>query len=103
MTSLTRRTFLRAAGVSLALPVLESLQPARLRCRQDRADSPGAFHLHAAGQARRLQPTLGARDREKVDEYFTSVRELEQRLVTNEEWGPRNPSPRSPPRRRRTT
>ena len=28
----------------------------------------------------------GARDREKLDEYFTSVRELEQRLVTAEEW-----------------
>ena len=27
MPPLTRRTFLRAAGVSLALPVLESLQP----------------------------------------------------------------------------
>lgn len=45
-----------------------------------------------AGQARRLQPTLGVRDREKMDEYFTSVRELEQRLVTNEEWS-KKPKP----------
>jgi hypothetical protein len=44
-------------------------------------------------QARRLQPTLGARDREKIDEYFTSVRELEQRLVTTEEWS-KKPKPK---------
>ena len=44
-------------------------------------------------QAQRLQPTLGTRDREKMDEYFTSVRELEQRLVTNEEWS-KKPKPK---------
>ncbi|MFO0868779.1 MAG: DUF1552 domain-containing protein [Pirellulales bacterium] len=43
-------------------------------------------------QARGLRPQLGQRDREKVDEYFTSVRELEQRLVTAEEWS-RRPKP----------
>jgi hypothetical protein len=37
-------------------------------------------------QAKRLQPRLGSRDREKVDEYFTSVRELEQRMVVSEQW-----------------
>ena len=37
-------------------------------------------------QAKRLAPTMGARDREKVDEYFTSVRELERRMVTAQEW-----------------
>jgi len=37
-------------------------------------------------QAKRMAPTMGARDREKVDEYFTSVRELEQRMVTAQEW-----------------
>ena len=44
-------------------------------------------------QARRLQPSLGTRDREKMDEYFTSVRELEQRMVTNEEWS-KKPKPK---------
>ena len=43
-------------------------------------------------QARRMQPTLGIRDREKVDEYFTSVRELEKRMVTAEEWS-KKPKP----------
>ena len=46
-----------------------------------------------AAQAQRLEPKLGARDREKVDEYFTSVRELEQRLATNEEWS-KKPKPK---------
>jgi hypothetical protein len=46
-----------------------------------------------SGQARRMQPALGARDREKIDEYFTSVRELEQRMVINEEWS-KKPKPK---------
>src|SRR5262249_42903585 len=33
------------------------------------------------GQARQMRPNLGANDREKLDEYFTSVRELEKRLA----------------------
>jgi hypothetical protein len=44
-------------------------------------------------QAKKLQPTMGAKDREKVDEYFTSVRELEQRMVTAEEWS-KTPKPK---------
>jgi len=33
------------------------------------------------GQAARVQGDVGASDREKLDEYFTSVRELEQRIA----------------------
>ena len=44
-------------------------------------------------QARQLESGLGVRDREKLDEYFTSVRELEQRLVTAEEWS-KKPKPK---------
>jgi hypothetical protein len=44
-------------------------------------------------QARRMGTTLGARDRDKVDEYFTSVRELEQKMVTAEEWS-KKPKPK---------
>ena len=40
-------------------------------------------------QARQMQPALGQRDREKIDEYFTSVRELEQRMTIAEQWSPR--------------
>ncbi|MBL8799095.1 MAG: DUF1552 domain-containing protein, partial [Planctomycetia bacterium] len=43
--------------------------------------------------AKRMQPALAARDKEKMDEYFTSVRELEQRMAVNEEWAKR-PKPK---------
>ncbi len=36
--------------------------------------------------AKLMQANLGKNDREKLDDYFTSVRELEQRLVRGEEW-----------------
>ena len=43
--------------------------------------------------AKLLGTSLGARDREKLDEYFTSVRELEIRLQQNKEWAKR-PKPK---------
>ena len=43
--------------------------------------------------AKLLSISLGARDREKLDEYFTSVRELEIRLQQNKEWAKR-PKPK---------
>ena len=44
-------------------------------------------------QAKRLNPALGATDREKLDEYFTSVRELEVRLAQAEMWS-KKPKPK---------
>lgn len=44
-------------------------------------------------QSQRLRPGLGVNDREKLDEYFTSVRELEQRLAQAEAWSKR-PKPK---------
>ena len=35
---------------------------------------------------RRMQKQVGASDRERMDQYFTSVRELEERLHTAGEW-----------------
>ncbi|MBI1314819.1 DUF1552 domain-containing protein [bacterium] len=43
-------------------------------------------------QARTLRSELGVSDRNKLDEYLTSVRELERRLQTNEKWA-RTPKP----------
>ena len=37
-------------------------------------------------EAKRLQRKVGAGDRDKLDDWFTSVRELEQRMVANEAW-----------------
>jgi hypothetical protein len=39
-----------------------------------------------AGQAKELQRTVGPRDRDRLDQYFTSVRDLEQRLQMSREW-----------------
>ncbi|MBL9178263.1 MAG: DUF1552 domain-containing protein [Verrucomicrobiaceae bacterium] len=45
------------------------------------------------GQAKKLHGELGKRDQEKLDEYFSAVRDLEGRLVQNEEWAQR-PKPK---------
>jgi hypothetical protein len=38
------------------------------------------------GEAKKLHRDLGKRDQEKLDQYLTSVRDLETRLVQNEAW-----------------
>lgn len=44
-------------------------------------------------QAKRMKSVLGTGDREKLDEYFTSVRDLEQRLAQADAWSKR-PKPK---------
>lgn len=39
-----------------------------------------------AAQTQRLQRSIGARDRERLDQYLTGVRDLEQRLVQSAAW-----------------
>jgi BMFP domain-containing protein YqiC len=46
-----------------------------------------------AGQAKDLQRTVTARDRDRLDQYFTSVRDLEQRMQMSREWE-RKPKPK---------
>jgi Protein of unknown function (DUF1552) len=41
------------------------------------------------GEAKKLERDLGPRDREKLDQYLTSVRELETRLLASEKWAQR--------------
>ncbi len=45
-----------------------------------------------AAQAKDLQRTVGTRDRERLDQYFSSVRDLEQRMKMSREWE-RKPKP----------
>ena len=45
-----------------------------------------------AAEARRMQQRVGKRDRQKLEQYFNSVREAEKRLVKAEEWG-QHPKP----------
>lgn len=61
-------------------------QARRLRNGQSILDSVG-------DQARRMRAGLGSSDSEKLDEYFTSVRELEQRLANAEDWS-KKPKPK---------
>jgi len=44
-------------------------------------------------RTRKIQTAVGSRDREKLDEYFTSVRELERRMAVSEQWSKR-PKPK---------
>jgi len=61
---------------------------------QKRRLQDGQSILDAVGeQAKKLQSNLGAADRDKLDEYFTSVRELEQALAQSEEWA-KKPKPK---------
>lgn len=61
-------------------------QARRLRDGQSILDTVGR-------QAKELKSNLGTEDREKLEEYFGSVRELEQRLAISEEWA-RKPKPK---------
>ncbi len=58
----------------------------RLRDGQSVLDTVG-------DQAKQVAGTVGAADKEKLDEYFTSVRELERRLAKAEEWS-KKPKPK---------
>jgi hypothetical protein len=66
-------------------PAEEETQVRRLELGQSILDA-------VAGQARALEPGLGARDRDRLDQYFTSVRELERRMTMSQEWE-RKPKP----------
>ena len=48
-----------------------------------------------AGQAKDLQRGLPARDRDRLDQYFTSVRDLEERMRIAREWELK-PKPKAP-------
>jgi len=61
-------------------------QARRLRDGQSVLDS-------VRDQAKGIHSALGAADREKLDEYLTSVRELEHRLARAEEWS-KKPKPK---------
>ena len=39
-----------------------------------------------ADQTKRLERNVGAKDKERLDQYFTGVRDLENRLVQSAEW-----------------
>ncbi|HEX7896733.1 MAG TPA: DUF1552 domain-containing protein [Planctomycetota bacterium] len=87
-------------------PVPAATSPARVFARLFLADSPedvkaierrlgdGRSVLDdVGGQANKLKSGLGTDDRQKLDEYISSVRDLEKRLERDEAWF-RKPKPK---------
>ena len=64
-------------------------RPAEVQLQRQRLSDGRSILDMVREQARQMQPALGQRDREKIDEYFTSVRELEQRMAIAQEWSQR--------------
>lgn len=60
-------------------PAVQSQQQERVKQGRSIMDLVGT-------EAKALQRSLGSGDRERLDAYFTSVRELEKRLAETEKW-----------------
>ncbi len=64
-----------------------------VKAQVDRLEDGRSILDDVRDQAKGLRGGLGTEDREKLDEYIASVRELEQRLALAEEWS-RKPKPK---------
>ena len=66
--------------------------PAEVNAQMRKLDLGRSILDAVAGQAKDLQRGVTARDRDRLDQYFTSVRDLEQRMQMSKEWE-RRPKP----------
>jgi hypothetical protein len=66
--------------------------PAEVQTEVERVRQGRSILDRVGAEARAMERDIGAADREKLDQYFTSVRELEQRMVTAEDYA-RRPKP----------
>ena len=66
--------------------------PAQIDAQIRKLDTGRSILDTIAGQAKDLQASVGERDRERLDQYFTSVRDLEHRLQASKGWE-RKPKP----------
>jgi hypothetical protein len=66
--------------------------PEQIEAQIRRLDTGRSILDTIAGQAKDLERNVGRRDRDRLDQYFTSVRELEHRLKTSSGWE-RKPRP----------
>lgn len=66
---------------------------------KDRLTLQGSILDAVNGDAALLKHRLGARDQQKLDEYFTSVREVEKTLELRQKWAdvPKPPAPMKEP------
>lgn len=66
--------------------------PEQIEAQIHRLDTGRSILDAVAGQAKDLQREVGANDRGRLEQYFTSVRDLEHRLQESREWE-RKPKP----------
>lgn len=69
---------------------------------KDRLTLQGSILDAVNGDAQSLKRQLGARDQQKLDEYFTSVRDVEKVLELRQKWAgvPKPPAPMKEPENR---
>jgi hypothetical protein len=68
-------------------------KPGEVKAQLDRLEDGRSVLDDVRDQAKGLRTGLGSDDRDKLDEYVTSVRELEQRLAVAQEWS-KKPKPK---------
>ncbi|MGC3967980.1 MAG: DUF1552 domain-containing protein [Pirellulales bacterium] len=67
--------------------------PTEVRTQMQRLEQGESVMDTVLEQAKKFERNLGRRDREKLEEYFTAVREVEQRMLKAQEWAKR-PKPK---------
>ena len=93
----TRSRSLSCTGTGVAIPpedkaaeVFKQLfiqgTPEQVAAEIKKLDKGRSILDTVAGQAKDLQRNVGARDRERLEQYFTSVRDLENRLKASRGW-----------------
>ncbi|MSU48820.1 MAG: DUF1552 domain-containing protein [Opitutus sp.] len=93
----TRSRSLSWTGTGVAIPpedkaadVFKQLflqgTPAQIEAQIRKLDTGRSILDTVAGQAKDLQRDVTARDRDRLDQYFTSVRDLENRLQASKGW-----------------
>jgi hypothetical protein len=99
----TRNRSLSWTGTGVAIPpedkaasVFQEMflqgSPAQIDAQIRKLETGQSILDTIAGQAKDLQSSVGARDRARLDQYFTSVRDLEFRLQASKGWE-RKPKP----------
>lgn len=93
----TRARSLSWTGTGVAIPPEEKAadvfkqlflqgSPEQVAAQIRKLDTGRSILDTVAGQAKELQRRVGARDRDRLDQYFTSVRDLEHRLQASRGW-----------------
>ncbi|MCH9656807.1 MAG: DUF1552 domain-containing protein [Planctomycetes bacterium] len=67
---------------------------AKIKQRLHQLKRRGSILDAVSESAQQLSQNLGRNDKARLDQYFTSIRELEQRLITAGEWE-QNPKPKT--------